>query len=175
MIKFWWKDKKNTQLCTFVHYIPNMPTIEELIKTKPIKDPYDRVVLNIMYTGSWLINKVTQALKPFDITEPQYNVLRILRGQNGNSMNLYEIQDRMIQKMSNVSRLIDKLLEKKLVTRTECKDNRRRVDIAITPAGLKLLSDIEPVFEVAFKGMRSNISKEEAANMAEWLDNLRNE
>lgn len=152
-----------------------MPTIEELIKTKPIKDPHDRAILNIMYTGSWLVNKVTQALKPYDITEPQYNVLRILRGQHGNSMNLYEIQERMIQRMSNVSRLIDKLLDKKLVTRTECKDNRRRVDIAITQGGLDLLDELEPGLNVIFKGFANNLKKENAQLLGEWLDELRNE
>ena len=96
-----------------------MPTVEEHLITKPIKDPHVRAFLNVMFTGVWLQQKMGQILKPFDITEPQYNVLRILRGQHGEAMNLYEIQNRMIQKMSNVSRLIDKLVAKKLVTRRD--------------------------------------------------------
>lgn len=152
-----------------------MPTIEEHIKTKPIKDPYQRALLNVMFTGVWLQQKMGQMLKPFDITEPQYNVLRILRGQQGESMNLYEIQDRMIQKMSNVSRLIDKLVAKKLVTRKESKENRRRVDIAITARGLDLLKEIEPGIGPMFKKMSKNLTKEEATAIGELLDNMRNE
>ena len=152
-----------------------MPTIEEHLITKPIKDPYTRALLNIMFTGVWLQQRVGQALKPFDITEPQYNVLRILRGQNGAAMNLYEIQNRMIQKMSNVSRLIDKLVAKKLVTRKESKENRRRVDITITQKGLELLEEAGPLIEPLFRQMSSNLTKEQAKNLGDWLDLLRNE
>lgn len=152
-----------------------MPTVEELIKTKPIKDPYHRAFLNVMYTGVWLQHAMGHILKPHDITEPQYNVLRILRGQHGEAMNLYEIQDRMIQKMSNVSRLIDKLVAKKLVTRKESKENRRRVDIAITQKGLDLLETIQPTIEPFFKKMEKNISKEDAALLGNLLDDMRNE
>ena len=119
--------------------------------------------------------RVGQILKPFEITEPQYNVLRILRGQNGEAMNLYEIQSRMIQKMSNVSRLIDKLVAKKLVTRKECKENRRRVDIAITQKGLVLLDSIDPATEPFFNQLMENLTTEEARLLGEWLDKMRNE
>ncbi len=152
-----------------------MPTIEEHLITKPIKDPYTRALLNIMFTGVWLQQRVGQALKTFDITEPQYNVLRILRGQNGAAMNLYEIQNRMIQKMSNVSRLIDKLVAKKLVTRKESKENRRRVDITITQKGLELLEEAGPLIEPLFRQMSNNLTKEQAKNLGDWLDLLRNE
>ena len=152
-----------------------MPTIEEHLITKPIKDPYTRALLNIMFTGVWLQQRVGQALKPFDITEPQYNVLRILRGQNGAAMNLYEIQNRMIQKMSNVSRLIDKLVAKKLVTRKESKENRRRVDITVTQKGLELLEEAGPLIEPLFRQMSNNLTKEQAKNLGDWLDLLRNE
>ncbi|MBS1774333.1 MAG: MarR family transcriptional regulator [Bacteroidetes bacterium] len=150
-----------------------MQTLEELIKTKPIKDPHQRALLNIVYTGSWLINKMNQALKPFDLTEPQYNVLRILRGQNGSCMNLFEIQNRMVQRMSNVSRLIDKLLEKGLVERNECKSNRRMVEIQITQKGLTLLEDIEPDLQKMIKKSFDNLTKEEAKLVSELLDKFR--
>lgn len=152
-----------------------MPTLEDHLITKPIKDPYSRLFLNVMFTGVWLQQAVGQVLKPFDITEPQYNVLRILRGQQGASMNLYEIQNRMIQKMSNVSRLIDKLVAKKLVTRKESKENRRRVDITITQKGLDLLDELEPHILPIFKKISSNLTKEQAKQMGDWLDIMRNE
>jgi len=152
-----------------------MPTIEEHIITKPIKDPYQRAFLNIMFTGVWLQQQMGQMLKPFDITEPQYNVLRILRGQKGESMNLYEVQNRMIQKMSNVSRLIDKLVAKKLVLRKECKENRRRVDLTITQKGLDILDAIEPSIEPFFKTIQQKITKDQARQIGEWLDKMRDE
>lgn len=152
-----------------------MPTLEELIVTKPMKDPYMRAYINIMYTGVWLQQNVSQVLKPFGITEPQYNVLRILRGQKGAPMNLYEIQDRMIQKMSNVSRLIDKLLIKGLVERNECESNRRRVNIVIKEAGLKLLEDIEQPLLDMLNNVSKNITDEEAKLVGDVLDKLRNE
>ncbi len=152
-----------------------MPTIEQLIKTKPIKDPYSRAMLNIIYTGSWLVNNVNQTLKPYGITEPQYNVLRILRGQNGEAMNLFEIQSRMLQRMSNVSRLIDKLLDKGLVERKECKENRRMVDIRITAVGLSLLETVEVPLAQDMEKFASKIKKEHAAQLAEWLDALHDE
>lgn len=150
-----------------------MPILEELIKTKPIQDPHQRAYLNIMYTGNWLFNRINNALKPFDLTEPQYNVLRILRGQNGASMSLFEVQDRMIQKMSNVSRLIDKLLEKGWVVRTECKDNRRKVDISITDAGLNILNEVDPSLRAAFDQIDANLTSEDATTLGNLLDTMR--
>ena len=150
-----------------------MPILEEVIKTKPIKDPYQRAFLNIIYTGNWLVTKVNQLLKPYDLTEPQYNVLRILRGQHGNAMSLYEIQDRMIQKMSHVSRLIDKLLDKGLVVRKECEVNRRKVDILITQKGLDMLTELEPVIDKTFLSISDNLDKEQATLLAEMLDKMR--
>jgi DNA-binding MarR family transcriptional regulator len=152
-----------------------MPTIEELIKTKPYKDPHQRAFVNIIYTGSWLVSRFNQMLKPYGITEPQYNVLRILKGQHGKAVNLFEIQERMVQRMSNVSRLIDKLLEKGYVSRTERKENRRMVDIAITNAGLKLIDDLEAPIEETFRKINSNLDNEEARLLSEWLDKLREE
>lgn len=151
-----------------------MPTIEELIKTKPISDPYQRMILNVMYTGNWLQQQVSQVLKPIGLTEPQYNVLRILRGQHGGAMNLYEIQSRMLQKMSNVSRLLDKLVAKGLVTRTECEKNRRRVDVAITGGGLKVLDDIEPAMLELMDKVAANVDQQQAELIGNKMDDLRN-
>lgn len=150
-----------------------MPALEEVIKTKPIQDMHMRAYLNVMYTGNWISNRVNQVLKPFELTEPQYNVLRILRGQHGATMSLFEIQDRMIQKMSNVSRLIDKLLQKGLVERKECRDNRRKVDIRITDTGLAMLDKLDGPLQVCFDEMNRNLSATEAKQVGELLDSLR--
>jgi len=152
-----------------------MRTIEDVIKSKPIKDPYHRAALNIMHTAGWLQNRITQVLKPYELSEAQYNVLRILNGQQGTVMSLYEIQDRMVQKMSNVSRLIDKLLDKGLVLRKECADNRRRVDILITAKGITLLEKATPLVQREIKNMFGNITKEKAELINELLDGLRDQ
>jgi len=88
---------------------------------------------------------MTEALKPYDVSLQQFNVLRILRGQKGTPANLSTIQERMVSKMSNTTRLVDKLIRKELVVRVTCPTNRRKVDISITPAGLKLLEEIDGI------------------------------
>jgi DNA-binding MarR family transcriptional regulator len=150
-----------------------MPTIDELLKMNTVNDPYKRIIVDVIYTGNWLVSNMNDILKPFDITEPQFNVLRILRGQHGKSMNLYEIQNRMVQKMSNVSRLIDKLLEKELVSRTECPENRRRVDIVITDKGHEMLAKVDPLFLTMSSNIAHNLNKEEAMQLAALLDKMR--
>lgn len=150
-----------------------MSSIEEAIKSKPIKNAYHRATLNILQTASWLQGSIMHVLKPFDISEPQFNVLRILRGQEGKAMNLYEIQDRMVQKESNVSRIIDKLVEKHLVLRKACKDNRRRVDIFITDKGLKLLTEVDPVMDELMKEIFEDVKKDKVKVLSKILDELR--
>ena len=95
--------------------------------------------------GNWIVQKQQELLKPFGLTVQQYNVLRILKGQQGNPMTVLAITERMLDKMSNASRLVDKLLEKKLVLRRECPQDRRAVDILILPAGLDLLKEVDQV------------------------------
>lgn len=150
-----------------------MATIEERIHSKPLTDPYHRAALNIMYTSGWLQYGLNTALKPLGLTEPQYNVLRILRGQNGAAISQQDIQSRMLQKMSNVSRLIDKLLEKKLTERKECKANRRQVEVFITAEGLALLEQADKLMEGHLKKAFANTSPEDAAYLNRLLDNIR--
>ncbi len=150
-----------------------MITIEELIRSKPISDPYHRAALNIMYTGSLLQYKLNIALKELDISEPQYNVLRILRGQQGTAISQQDIQGRMLQKMSNVSRIIDKLLDKQLAERRECKGNRRQVEVYITPKGLELLQKADAIIEYQFCTIFANTTKEDASRLSILLDHIR--
>ena len=150
-----------------------MSSLESILKSKPITDPYSRLVLNVMVTGVWLQKVMNTLFKPHGITEPQYNVLRILRGQQGAAMNLFEISDRMIHPTSNVSRIIDKLIEKGYVTRVASSGNRRKVDISITAAGLNLLADLESVIANRFLDFASKIPAEEAMHLSRELDMLR--
>jgi DNA-binding MarR family transcriptional regulator len=118
--------------------------IEDIIKTKVELDDSKKVILNILYTQSIVTEKMNEVLKPYDLSGEQYNVLRVLRGQKGNPANMCDIQERMITKNSNTTRLIDKLLLKELVTREICPNNRRKMEITITNKGLELLSDLDP-------------------------------
>ena len=100
-------------------------------------------VVGMLKAGNKAEQYLNGTLKPFDISLQQFNVLRILRGRKGKAANLNTVQQRMIHKMSNTSRLIDKLIEKKLVEREICPDNRRKIEIFITNRGLNLLNDLD--------------------------------
>lgn len=132
-----------------------------------------RAFLNIMVTGAWLQGRINTTLKPFGITEPQFNVLRILRGQQGRSMNLYEISDRMVYPTSNVSRIIDRLLLKRYVIREANPTNRRRVDISITQEGLAILETLEPVFSEMMKSFHQSLDDDGARQLSAWLEQIR--
>lgn len=145
---------------------------DELKQTKPFKSEQQKLALNILFTGSWLSTVFSDMIKPFDITHHQFNVLRILKGRYPNSYRNMEITERMIDKASNVTRIVDKLQEKKLVTRTENDEDRRQVDIRITEKGLNLLDDIEKKFSgrsIPFL----HFNEEKAKIMNEWLDEFR--
>ena len=100
-------------------------------------------VVGMLKAGNKAEQYLNGTLKPFDISLQQFNVLRILRGRKGKAANLNTVQQRMIHKMSNTSRLIDKLIEKKLVERNICADNRRKIELFITKSGLNLLSNLD--------------------------------
>ena len=119
-------------------------TIEQEIRSNVKMDEAKKIILNIMFNQNLISDKFNELMKPYDLSSEQYNVLRILRGQNQNPINMCTIQERMIAKNSNTTRLIDKLLIKKLVTRNVCKFNRRKIEIKITDLGLQLLSDLDP-------------------------------
>lgn len=119
--------------------------IEDVIKTKAQLSIGTRTILNISYTKNIMTDKFSEILKPHDISEEQFNVLRILRGQKGNPTNMSVIQERMLAKTSNTTRLVDKLLLKNLVTRNVCPENRRKIEIYITQKGLDLLTILDPL------------------------------
>ncbi len=150
-----------------------MLTLEARLKSRPITDPHMRAFLNIMVTGAWLEARMNALLKPHGLTEPQFNVLRILRGQQGASMNLYEISERMVHPTSNVSRIIDKLIEKGWATREACTENRRRVDISITGPGLKLLDTLQPEIERHFQEFSKRLPEADAQCLSDALEMMR--
>ena len=138
-----------------------MKDITEILKTKSSLPLAKRTVLNVSLTSINFKDGILSVLKPYEISLEQFNVLRILRGKNGEPSNLKDIQDRMISKMSNTTRLVDKLILKNYVERFICEKNRRKVDIYITKEGLKLLDILDPIIDKKEKELTSNLNTDE--------------
>jgi DNA-binding MarR family transcriptional regulator len=147
-------------------------TIEEEIKQSKFKSPHQKAVLNLLFTANWIQNKQRELFEPFGITGQQYNMLRILRGQHTKPIPAVEIKSRMLDKNSDVSRLLDRLIGKKLVQKNQCPNDKRASDISITEAGLDLLNHLDS----SINSMDSHfltLSKEEAKQLSELLDKAR--
>ncbi len=138
------------------------------------RSPFQKAYLNILYTGNWLEAQTESILKLHGISPEQYNVLRILRGQQGKPINLFEIQERMLSPMSNATRLVEKLRLKGLVTREVCEHNRRKVEIFITEKGKKLLEELDPEVEAQEKNLFQQVDTEDIEVLNKILDSIRN-
>lgn len=149
-----------------------MGKIEDAIQQKEFKDQFNKAVVNLIYTHSYLVTAQSVLFKPHDLSPEQYNVLRILKGQNGVPTTVSSIQDRMLNKMSNASRLVEKLKMKGLVERNECPADRRQVDILITEKGLELLKTIQKQVEES-NVQYINLTNDEAIQLNDLLDKLR--
>lgn len=148
-------------------------SIESDIRQTAFNSSYHRLLVNILYSGNWIGNSQMRILKPFGITMQQFNVLRILRGSFPDPVKVNAITERMLDKMSNASRLVDKLLLKKLVERTECPSDRRAVNVIITKKGLDLLTKIDTA-QLRFEGiMEERLTTEQADTLSHLLDQLR--
>lgn len=147
--------------------------IEEIIKSSSEIPLAKKIVLNIMYTQNTVAEKFNEVLKTYDLSAEQFNVLRILKGQKGLPANMSIIQQRMIAKTSNTTRLVDKLLLKELCTRKVCKDNRRKIEVTITNKGLLLLNEINPKVEDFEEKWTENLSKSEMQTLNNLLEKLR--
>ena len=147
--------------------------IEEVIKSNVELKDAKKVILNIIYTQNVLSDKFNEILKPYDLSSEQYNVLRILRGQKGNPANMCIIQERMLAKNSNTTRLIDKLLLKDLVTRNVCPDNRRKIEVLITQKGLDLLTELDPKVDEHEKLFANNLTEDEITLLNTLLEKYR--
>ncbi len=149
-----------------------MKRIEEVIKQKQFKSEYQKLVTNIFYTNSWLNLSLREVLKPYQLSMQQYNLLRILRGQHPKPVSVNLLIDRMLDKTSNASRLVEKLRLKDLVERKECGHDRRKVDILITQNGLDLLAELDQSI-TQFETKLMSLSEEEALLLNNLLDKLR--
>lgn len=128
-----------------------------------------RLLLNIAFSQNLISDKLLDVLKPYDISLEQFNVLRILRAQEGKPINMGTIQDHMIAKTSNTTRLIDKLLLKKMVTRDVCKNNRRKIEVCITPYGLEVINKLEPHYVEMEKNITDCLSLKEQKELSSLL------
>lgn len=149
-----------------------MMKIEEAIKQKEFKDPYNKAIVNLLFTHSHIVSQQSSLFKPFGLSPEQYNVLRILRGQNSNPITVSSIQERMLNRMSNASRLVEKLKQKDLVIREESVRDRRQVDVLITEKGLKVLEKLEASIYRLNRDLIL-LSEEEVDQLNGLLDKLR--
>ncbi len=144
--------------------------VEETIKTS-VKMPLEtRTLIHLTLVHNKIYEVINNALKPFEISVQQFNVLRILRGHKGKPSNLCYINERMVSKMSNTTRLVDKLISKGYVNRFVCESNRRKVEILITEEGFEVLSKIDKVVADAEGIVVQNFSKAELEQLNLLLD-----
>lgn len=146
--------------------------IEEEIKQEKFHSEYQKLAINILFTNQWLTANTTKILKPYGISPQQYNVLRILKGQSPKAISVSNIMERMIDKMSNTSRLVEKLRQKELIERVTCEKDRRQVDVKITKKGLALLEKVSVEMN-AFKNISDNLSEKDAQTINKLLDKMR--
>lgn len=148
--------------------------IEEEIKSTVELSLAKKVLLNLSFTRNIVTDKFLETLKPYDLSGEQYNVLRILRGQKGKPANMSIIQERMISKNSNTTRLVDKLLLKELVIRNICPTNKRKMEITITEKGLKVLAELDPTVIEHENYFANNLTTEELEQLNYLLEKYRN-
>ncbi len=149
--------------------------IEEEIKSTIPLDNSKKIILNVLYTQNVINDNFNEVLKPYEISGEQYNVLRILRGQKGNPANMCVIQERMLARTSNTTRLVDKLLLKDLVTRKVCPENRRKIEVLITQKGLEFLTDLDPKVVAHENHFAKNLNTEELEQLNLLLEKFRNQ
>lgn len=160
----------------FVHHLNFAKVIEMKIEEairqkKPFRNAYQRAVVNLIYTTNWLTDNLRMHLKPFGITMQQYNVLRILRGA-GKPISTSDIRERLLDKMADTSRMVDRLCQKGLVERSTCHNDKRLVDVKLSDKGGQLLDQIDAQNH-SMDDLIRLLSEEEANQLSELLDKIR--
>ena len=132
------------------------------------------VIISLLKTNTFVVDTLSNILKPYKISLQQFNVLRILRGQKGNPSNLSTVQEKMTNRMSNTTRIIDKLVKKNYVSRSICEENRRKIELLITPKGLKILGKIDLIFEKEESKLTDKLSPEEHDKILTLFNKINN-
>lgn len=149
-----------------------MPNIEEEIKQPQFRNEFSKSIVNLLYTNNWIHQQQLIMFKPFGITTPQFNILRILRGQYPNPVTVNLLIERMLDKSSNASRIVDKLEAKGLVVRKQCANDRRAVDVVISEEGLSLLEQLDAKM-LEWEDKICNLSPQECIQLNELLNKFR--
>jgi len=145
--------------------------IDDEIHSK-FEDNYQKAVVNIAYTEGWLNNTLRCHFEKYNLTNQQFNILRILRGQYPKPATVNLLKERMIDKMSDASRIVDRLVQKEMITRCTNNKDRRAVDIRISEKGLETLATVDVEFK-AKDFLKNNLTLEEAGQLSDLLDKLR--
>lgn len=147
-------------------------SLEEDIQQAQFRSEYHKAVLNILHTHCFLVDRMNDLFKKYDMTRQQYNVLRILRGQLPGHASVNLIKDRMLDKMSDASRIVERLRLKDLVTRAYSENDKRRVEVKITQKGLDLLNAMQPDAD-RIDTLIQPLSESETRTLNELLDRIR--
>lgn len=147
--------------------------LEEEINQQVFQNEFQKAQINVLVTSAWISQTTAKALKDFNISWQQFNILRILRGRHPEPATVKLLAERMIDKMSNASRLVEKLKLKGLVDRRACLEDRRRVDIIITEKGLDLVNVASTKIDQQGRDLEGKLSKEEAILLSNLLDKMR--
>lgn len=150
-----------------------MKRLEDEIKQKTFKSEKEKVLVNLIFTYNYFQHTFELLMQPFKITPQQYNILRILKGQYPNAISLKEIKSRMLDKNSDVSRVVERMRKKNILTRTINPNNRRAVEIKITQQGITLLEKIAPQLE-NYHNTLVQLNDKELKLLNQLLDKLRN-
>jgi MarR family transcriptional regulator, 2-MHQ and catechol-resistance regulon repressor len=148
-----------------------MTTEQAILGT--IQNPHLNAVVNVKLTNGWICKLQDDFFKAYQLTHQQFNILRILKGQNQTDVSIMDIKRRMIDKMSNVGRLVEKLEQKKLVERTENAQDRRVIFVKLTQIGYQLLEDINEVHAATMTSFFNNITEDEAHELTRIMEKLR--
>lgn len=146
--------------------------IEQDIHQSNFRSNKQKAVVNLLYTYGWTIERIKSFLSQEDITHQQYNILRILRGSFPDPLSTLQIRERMLDKMSDTSRIVDRLIVKGLVKKSTCSKDKRLVDVVITEKGQKLLKKLDAEDDHINKVM-DNLSEKEAEMLSNLLDKVR--
>jgi len=146
--------------------------LEKEITSNKFESSYHKSAVNIIYTHGWLITQFKKRLGKYDLTVQQFNILRILRGQYPNPATINLLKERMLDKMSDASRIVDRLIQKELVTRDVNNTDRRAVDIKISEKGLNMLKTLDPHM-TGRDFLEDNLTENEAELLSNLLDKFR--
>ncbi|KAA2242902.1 MarR family transcriptional regulator [Chitinophaga agrisoli] len=147
--------------------------IEEAIKQGKFRSNYQKAVVNLIFTSNWLRDAQADFFKEYEILPQHFNALRIIKGRHPKPVSAGEIKEVLLDKASDVTRLLDKLVKLGHVNRRLCDQNRRKMDITLTPKGLQLLEDLEPHMNAFFGDLADRLNEEEAQQLSDLLDKLR--